>query len=96
MYVITLTYTASLERIDEALEGHRAFLDRHFESGIFIAAGARVPREGGVILATRVERSRLDQILASDPFAQQKLARYDVIEFNATRTAKGLNLPGPV
>jgi uncharacterized protein YciI len=45
MYVINLIYTASLERVDDALEAHRAFLTRHFESGVFVAAGPKVPRD---------------------------------------------------
>ena len=32
---------------------------------------------------------------AEDPFAQQGLAHYDIIEFKATRLAPGLNLPEP-
>lgn len=95
MYVIDLTYTASLDRIDDALEAHRAFLVRQFEAGVFIAAGPKVPRDGGIILAVRIERDRLDEILAGDPFAQQKLARYEVTEFKTTRLAEGLNLPIP-
>jgi hypothetical protein len=55
-----------------------------------------VPRDGGIILAVRIERERLDRILASDPFAEQKLARYEVTEFKTTRLAPGLNLPMPV
>jgi uncharacterized protein YciI len=95
MYVINLTYTASLERVDDALEAHRAFLTQQFDAGVFVAAGPKVPRDGGIILAVRIERDRLDEILASDPFAQQKLAHYEVTEFKATRLAPGLNLPIP-
>ena len=47
MYVIDIHYHASLERIDDALERHRAYLQPLFERGIFIAAGPKVPREGG-------------------------------------------------
>lgn len=95
MYVIDLIYTASLERIDDALEAHRAFLARQFEAGVFVAAGPKVPRDGGIILAVRIERDKLDEILASDPFAQQNLARYEVTEFKTTRLAAGFNLPIP-
>ncbi|MCX4160525.1 MULTISPECIES: YciI family protein [Paraburkholderia] len=95
MYVIEITYTAPLERVDDALEAHRAFLGQHFEAGVFIAAGPKVPRNGGVIVAAGIERNKLDEILATDPFAQQQLARYDVTEFKATRLAAGLNLPLP-
>lgn len=96
MYVIDLIYTAPLDRVDDALEAHRAFLTQQFEAGVFVAAGPKVPRDGGIILAVRIEREKLDEILASDPFAQQKLARYEVTEFKATRLAPGLNLPIPV
>ncbi|MBC8746928.1 uncharacterized protein YciI [Paraburkholderia sp. WC7.3g] len=96
MYVINVIYTASLDRIDDALDAHRAFLATQFEAGIFLAAGPKVPRDGGIILAMRIERDRLDRILASDPFAEQQLARYEVTEFKTTRLAPGLNLPIPV
>jgi uncharacterized protein YciI len=92
MYVVSLTYQASLEAIDDALEAHRQFLDEHFAAGVFIAAGPKVPREGGVILATGIEREKLDVILATDPFAVQGLAVYTVTEFKATRVAQGINL----
>ncbi|MET3230689.1 UNVERIFIED_ORG: uncharacterized protein YciI [Burkholderia sp. 1263] len=95
MYVINLIYTAPLERIDDALEAHRAFLTKHFDAGVFVAAGPKMPRDGGIILAVRIERDKLDEILASDPFAQQNLARYEVTEFKTTRLAAGLNLPVP-
>ncbi|MDR5749453.1 MULTISPECIES: YciI family protein [unclassified Caballeronia] len=95
MYVINLRYTGALAEIDDALDAHRLFLERQFAAGIFIAAGPKVPRDGGVILASAIDRDRLDSILAEDPFADQKLAHYEVIEFKATRLAPGLNLPSP-
>ncbi|WP_322044582.1 YciI family protein [Paraburkholderia sp. J67] len=95
MYIVSLTYTASLDRIDDALPAHRTFLDTQFAAGHFIAAGPKLPRDGGVIVASNMERARLDAILAADPFAQQGLAAYTVTEFKATRLAHGLNLPRP-
>ncbi|CAG4923503.1 YciI family protein [Paraburkholderia saeva] len=93
MYVINLTYTASLDRVDDALDAHRAFLGQQFDAGVFIAAGPKLPRTGGIILAARIERERLDAILASDPFAQQQLATYTVEQFKVTWLAPGFNLP---
>lgn len=95
MYVINLRYTGALAEIDDALDAHRVFLERYFAAGVFVIAGPKVPREGGIILASGIERERLDAILAEDPFARQKLAHYDITEFKATRLAPGLNLPEP-
>ncbi|KMZ12355.1 hypothetical protein BHUM_04758 [Candidatus Burkholderia humilis] len=94
MYLINLRYTGALAEIDDALDAHRAFLIRYFEAGVFVMAGPKVPREGGII-ASGIERARLDEIIAEDPFAQQSLAHYDITEFKATRLAPGLNLPEP-
>lgn len=85
MFVLVLTYVAPLEAIDAALADHRLYLDRHFASGEFLASGPRQPRVGGVILARAESRKRVEELVAEDPFAQQGLARYEVIEFAPTR-----------
>ena len=95
MYVINLRYTGALAEIDDALEEHRLFLERYFAAGVFVMAGPKVPRDGGVIIASGIERARLDEIIAEDPFARQQLAHYEIIEFKATRLAPGWNLPQP-
>ncbi|WP_186167123.1 YciI family protein [Burkholderia gladioli] len=93
MYVIDIHYIAPLERVDAALDRHRTYLQVQFENGVFIASGPKVPRNGGVILAARIERERLNAILAADPFVIEGLATYTVTEFKTTRVAAGLNLP---
>ena len=93
MYVIHLRYTGALAEIDDALEAHRLYLGRQFDAGAFIIAGPKVPRDGGIILAASMDRDQLDAIIAEDPFSQQRLAHYDIIEFKATRLAPDLNLP---
>ncbi len=95
MYVIHLRYTRPLNEIDDALDAHRVFLDRYFAAGVFVMAGPKVPRDGGVIVASGIERERLDAILAEDPFAEHRLVQYDIVEFQATRLAPGWNLPAP-
>ena len=52
-----------------------------------------MPREGGVILAARIDRDELDAILATDPFVTEGLATYRVTEFRITRAAQGFNVP---
>ncbi|WP_433614977.1 YciI family protein [Dactylosporangium sp. CA-139114] len=90
MFVITLRYTAGLDRIDEARQAHTDWVDGQYDAGVFVASGAMVPREGGVILATGLERSELEARLALDPFRQQGLAEYTVVEFTPRRVAAGL------
>ncbi|MDH6121270.1 YciI family protein [Kitasatospora sp. GAS204B] len=90
MFVVTLTYTASLERIDELIPAHVEWLDRNYATGAFLASGRRVPRTGGVILAQAASPAALDAVLAEDPFKKAGAAEYQVVEFLPTKTAPAL------
>jgi uncharacterized protein YciI len=85
VFLVLLTYTAPVARIDELLEAHRAWLDEHFASGTFLASGPRVPREGGVVVARAGSREEVLALVADDPFAREGVARHDVVEFAPTR-----------
>jgi uncharacterized protein YciI len=89
VFVVTLTYVAEIEEIDEAMDEHVAWLEKQFADGVFIASGRRIPRQGGVILADGLERADLNRRLALDPFAEKCLADYTVVEFDPNRTAGG-------
>lgn len=90
MFIVTLTYDARLEDIDAVLDAHIAWLDKHYADGTFIASGRRVPRTGGVILAQAQSEEALKAVLAQDPFATNKLARYDIVQFVASKARPGL------
>ncbi|MGB6165578.1 MAG: YciI family protein [Pseudonocardiaceae bacterium] len=90
MFIISLTYVASLERCDELIPEHAAFLDRYYADGTFLVSGRKVPRTGGVILARGGSREEILKIIENDPFRREGVAEYDVIEFAATRTSGAL------
>ncbi|MFD5468393.1 YciI family protein [Kitasatospora sp. NPDC127059] len=91
MFVLELTYTAPMERIDEALAEHVRWLDGHYAAGTFLASGRKVPRDGGVILAAGQDRAAIEALVATDPFVRRGLTEYRVTEFLATVTAPALD-----
>ena len=91
MFIVTLTYTAPLERIDAYLPAHRAWLEEHYARGLFLMSGRKVPRDGGILIAHAASRAELDAALRDDPFAQAGLATYAVTEFVPTMTAEALS-----
>jgi uncharacterized protein YciI len=90
MFVISLTYTAPLEAIDQHLAAHREFLSAQYARGAFLMSGRKVPRDGGVIIAHAASRAEVDDIVRQDPFHQAGVARYDITEFVPTLTAETL------
>ena len=91
MFIVTLTNLKPVEDIDALMPGHIAWLDKGYADGLFIASGRRVPRTGGVILARSGDAAALSDYLAHDPFAIHGAARFDVVEFAATKTSPGLD-----
>lgn len=86
MFIISVTYQQPLEVVEQHLADHLAFLDRYFAAGTFVASGRKVPRTGGIILATSVTKEQLTAILQEDPFKQHGVASYEIIEFEPNRT----------
>jgi uncharacterized protein YciI len=89
MFVVLLHYIQPLSMIEQFMQQHREFLDRNYRAGHFLVSGPQVPRIGGVILTRNLDRLQLDAVLAEDPFYRERLARYEVIEFNPSKFAEG-------
>ncbi|MEV6795997.1 YciI family protein [Streptomyces sp. NPDC051320] len=90
MFILELTYPGPLERVDELLDEHVAWLNAGYEAGVFIASGRQNPRVGGVILAVGDDRAEIEKLTATDPLLIGGACTYRIIEFFATTTAPAL------
>ncbi len=87
MFVIELTYKASLAEIDARMAAHVRFLKKYYASGNFLVSGRKVPRDGGIILTVGRSRQEIEAIAAEDPFVKHGLADFRIIEFRASQRA---------
>ena len=87
MFIIELTYTADLARIDASMRAHMQFINAHYASGHFVVSGRKIPRDGGIILAVGKHRAEIEAIAAQDPFVTKRLATARVIEFRMSQRA---------
>ena len=87
LFVVELIYTAPLAEIDAAMTAHMRFLRRHYASGHFLVSGRKMPRDGGIILATAASREEIEAIVREDPFCARGLAEARVIQFRASQRA---------
>ncbi len=98
LYLILLTYTHPREEISAALDDHRAYLRRAYDTGHFLVSGPRVPASGGVILARAASLEEAQSYVRDDPFYQRGLATHEIIPFDALwfdpRMAPLLEEPG--
>ncbi|MFJ6078964.1 YciI family protein [Pseudarthrobacter sp. NPDC092419] len=88
MYVVSLSYRVPQDIVDFHNDAHIAWLQQAFDDGVFIAAGRKIPRTGGLLLS-QADRGTLDAALAKDPFYVNGVADFEVMEFHAGRVAPG-------
>lgn len=87
MFVIELLYTAALAEIDVHMTAHVKFLKKYYASGHFVVSGRKIPRDGGIIVATGSSRQEIEDIAREDPFIKKGLAEFRIIEFRASQQA---------
>jgi uncharacterized protein YciI len=90
MFIIELTYTAPLDRIDKHMAAHVKFLKKYYASGHFVVSGRKIPRDGGIIVAVGESREQVEAIAKEDPFHELGLAKIRVTEFRASQRADDL------
>ena len=90
LFVISLRYLVSLEKIDAVMQKHVAFLNKHFAAGDFLVSGRQEPRTGGIIIARAKNREAVERMMAQDPFVKGRLASVDIVEFVANKMGKDL------
>ena len=87
MFIIELTYTADLARIDANMRAHMQFINAHYASGHLVVSGRKIPRDGGILVAVGKDRAEIEAIAQQDPFVTKGLATARVIEFRVSQRA---------
>ncbi len=84
-FVVEITYTAPIARIDELLAAHREYLAKGYLEEMLLMSGPQSPRTGGVILARAASKEDLEAFIAGDPFKKDGAAEYRIIEFTPVK-----------
>ena len=89
LFIIDLHYLAPLEKLDEAMEAHIEFLNEHYKNGNFITSGRKVPRNGGIIIASAGSKNEVEEWMQEDPFYKLGLSSFTVTEFLTSQSNPG-------
>ena len=90
MNVLIVNYIKQSEEVKPHIDAHNIWVKKYFDEGIFMAAGPKKSKLGGVILAKTIDKSKLLKILAEDSYVQYDVAEYQIIEVDFKLTETGL------
>jgi uncharacterized protein YciI len=85
MFIVKLTYIKPLKIIDQIRSEHIEFLDKYYAKDIFLISGPQNPRIGGIIIAHKIKKEELKSILEEDPFFIKEAAKFEIMEFTASK-----------
>lgn len=91
MFIINLTYKVDLSEVEPHFEAHMAYVKSYYDKGHFLASGKKVPRTGGVILATAASLEEMERIVNEDPFCVADIVDVEITEFLPTSAVDALS-----
>lgn len=85
MFVVTLKFSQNKAKAPELMEGHKAWIQRGFEQGLFLMVGSLQPNMGGGIFAHETTREDLEAFVQEDPFVVENVVRAEILEITPAR-----------
>lgn len=90
MFIILLEFSQNKGQAGQFMEGHKQWLERGFDDGVFLMAGSLQPKLGGGILAHDVSLEALQQRVNDDPFVSEDIVSAKIIEITPSRADRRL------
>lgn len=82
MHIILLKFASNKTQVGQFMDGHKAWLKRGFDEGVFLLAGSLEPGPGGGILAHNTSSTDLRNRVNDDPFVAEKVVTAEILELD--------------
>lgn len=90
MFVVLLRFAGNKGRAAQFMEGHKDWIKRGFDDGVFLMAGSLQPDAGGAILAHNASPSDLLARVNDDPFVAEDVVSAEILEITPSRADERL------
>jgi uncharacterized protein YciI len=90
MFVVTLKFSDNKGQAGQFMEGHKEWIKRGFDDGVFLLVGSLQPNLGGGIVAHNTLRSDLQSRVNEDPFVAENVVRAEIFEIAPSRVDERL------
>ena len=80
MFIVLLKFSENKSNAGAYMDGHKEWLKRGFDEGVFLLSGSIQPGLGGAILAHDVSLSALQDRVNEDPFVAQNVVNAEILE----------------
>ena len=90
MFIVLLEFSGNKGQASQFMEGHKEWIERGFDDGVFLLAGSLLPNLGGGIVAHNTSLSDLQSRVNDDPFVAENIVSAEILEIAPSRTDERL------
>ena len=90
MFVVFLKFADNKAKAGQFMEGHKQWIKRGFDDGVFLLVGSLKPNSGGGIVAHGTSLSDLQSRVNDDPFVVENVVSAEILEIAPSRTDERL------
>jgi uncharacterized protein YciI len=90
MFIVLLKFSDNKGQAGQFMEGHKAWLQRGFDDGVFLLAGSLQPGLGGGVLAHNTSLADLESRVKQDPFVAENVVTAEILEISPAKADERL------
>ena len=90
MFIVLLKFSDSKGRAGQFMEGHKEWIKRGFDDGVFLLVGNLQPNLGGGIMAHNASLAELQGRVNADPFVAEGVVSAEILEITPSRADERL------
>lgn len=91
MFIVLLKFAANKAEAGRFMDGHKAWIQRGFDDGVFLLVGGLQPNAGGGIVAHATSLADLQNRVNNDPFVAEGVVSAEILEIDPARTDERLS-----
>lgn len=86
LFIVFLRFSSNRSQAKEFMAGHKAWIARGVDEGVFLVVGSLEPALGGAVIAHGLGRAELEARVAEDPFVANDVVTAEVFELSPAKT----------
>jgi uncharacterized protein YciI len=90
MFIVILKFSGNKGQANRFMDGHKEWIKRGFDDGVFLLAGSLQPSLGGGIVAHNTSLSDLQGRVNEDPFVAEDVVNAEILEITPSRADERL------
>jgi len=91
MFIVLLRFSDNKAKAGQFMEGHKEWITRGFDDGVFLVVGSLQPNLGGGVVAHNTSLSDLQDRVNTDPFVAENVVKAEILEITPSQADARLN-----